>query len=221
MNSGGTESTLPWSSASDGTLTRTWRFCALQVPHVLLAPVLLFFYGTFLHELAHVAAALAQGATITSFRFIPNAYSTGLMTYEPPATGHFEGVFVSLAPYVMWSIFAMAVIAVAALPNRLHPALSSTLFIWGFAMPIGDIAWNLSGGIMGYGDLAGSGPLAPLLHGTCLLLLFVAYIVGFWVQRRLFGPDAITFAGYLVATVVLGAGFGMAGVLGYSFWEMG
>jgi hypothetical protein len=73
---------------------------------------------------------------------------------------------------------------------------------------------------MGYGDLALTGPLGPLLHGAGLLALFLAYLVGFWVQRRLFGPDAIPFTGYLAATVVLGAGFALAGILGFSFWEL-
>lgn len=204
-----------------GVASGLGRFCALHLPHLVVAPVLLFFFVTFLHEMAHVAAVLLQGGVVTSFRIVPDGATFGAVSYERPETGPWSADLVAVAPYLLWSLSAAAVMAVAALPGRLHPALASTLFIWGYVAPVADIGWNLAAGVLGEGDLAVPGFLGPLVHGAGLLLLFVAYVIGFWVQRRLYGSEAIPLPGYLLATFVLGAGFGLAGLLGLCMLELG
>ena len=191
---------------------RTWTFCALHLPHLLVAPVMLFVFGTFLHELAHVAAALLQGATITHFEFMPTAGHLGQMQYLPRfGDTSFDHDFVAVAPYLMWSAFAAFVIFIASFPNRMHWMVSSTLFTWFYALPIGDIALNL---YSGSGDLyvPGIEGLVLVIFGTGLL--GVAYAIGYWVQKKLYGERAVDIGGYLIATVVLGIGMAAAGLVG-------
>lgn len=191
-------------------LGRTLRFCAMHAPQVLVAPLLLVLYGTFAHELAHAAAALVQGGTVTSFSFLPSSDALGMTSYEPPAAGPFSHELVALAPYLLWGASAGAIALVAALPgNRMSPALSTTIYTWGYAMPIGDIALNL---YAGHGDLAVPGVEGLLVVAVGTGLLGCAYALGFVVQRGLYRERAVSAGGYLVSTAILGVAMGAAGL---------
>lgn len=192
------------------------RFSGTFVPHLLFAPVVLVLGTTFLHELAHAAMALTLGHVVSDFTFLPSAADFGHMRWEPRVGGvanPIDGVLVSLAPYLMWSAFAALTLAVASLENRVHWLVGSSLFLYGYAIPIGDIAWNLSSGT---GDLAAPGPEGLLVTAVGLALVALAWIVGWFVQWRLFGERRVTFGSYVAATVVLGVAFGSAGVFGYA-----
>ncbi len=90
------------------------RFWALFIPHLIGAPIVLLTVVTFLHELAHAAVALALGGTITEFSFLPSQGHLGHIQWKPaPGTGSGADLLVSLAPYLMWSIFAAATMVVA------------------------------------------------------------------------------------------------------------
>jgi hypothetical protein len=204
-------------SLSFGASARaTGRFWLFFLPHLLAAPILLFVAVTFLHELAHSAMALALGGQVTEFSFLPDAQGLGHMRWNaPPGAGLLEHTLVSIAPYLLWSLFAAAVIAFAALPNRLHWLTASTIFLWGYVVPLADIGWNL---ISGGGDLHVPGPDGLLVVLLGLSFLLIAYVIGYWVQRRLFRDLAVGPVGYLISTVVIGGAFGLAGLVGLALF---
>jgi hypothetical protein len=193
-------------------LLRFWR-CFW--PQLALAPVLFFTLVTFLHELAHAAAATMVGGQVTELSFLPRAGHLGQMRWEPPpGVTIYDHAFVSVAPYLMWSAVALLVIIIAlrvGKTGKLHWLAASTLFVWGYAIPVGDIALNL---YAGHGDLAVGGLDGLLIQAVGSLLLVGAYLIGHPVQRRLFGSRAVSFGGYLLSTAVLGAGFGVAAGVG-------
>ncbi len=190
----------------------TVRFCACFLPHVLVAPVLFFVGVTFLHETAHASAALAVGGRVHEMVFLPGGDALGHVRWDPPpGAGWIEHTLVSLAPYLMWSAFAAAVIAFAALPNRLHWLAASTLFVWGYVVPLGDIAANL---FAGSGDLHVPGPDGLAVQAAGGALLLAGAVIGYPVQRRLFGEHAVGIGGYLASAVVLGPAFAAAALAG-------
>lgn len=192
--------------------TRLARFCGYFLPHVLVAPLLLLVGVTFLHELAHAGVALALGGRVNELVFLPDGQAFGHMRWDaPPGAGFVDHALVSVAPYLMWSAVAAAVLAFAALPNRLHWLAASTLFLWGYVVPLGDIAGNL---FAGAGDLYVPGPDGLLVQGVGAGLLLVAAALGYWLQRRLFGERAVGVGGYLASAVVLAPAFGAAALLG-------
>ena len=190
----------------------TLRFCAYFAPHVLLAPLFLFVGVTFLHEMAHAGMALALGGRVEELAFLPSAAGLGHVRWHPPpGAGVVEHTLVTLAPYLMWSGVAGTVVSFAALPNRLHWVAASTLFLWGYVVPLGDIAANL---FAGAGDLhlPGAEGLAVQALGAGLLLVSAA--LGYWLQRRLFGEHAVSVGGYLASAIVLAPAFGVAALAG-------
>jgi hypothetical protein len=111
----------------------------------------------------------------------------------------------------MWSVVAFVVIIVSWIPNRLHWSVASTLFVWGYAVPIGDIAGNLSAPT---GDLAApgvEGVIVTLAGGSAVL---IAWALGFLVQRRLFPDAKLGPFGYLATTIVMGGAWGVAAAAG-------
>ena len=190
--------------------TKRWlRYLLLFVPHVVVAPLALFLVVTFLHELAHAGCALALGAKVTQFAFLPvKGGPLGQMSWDPPrnAIPHFAD-WVALAPYVMWSTCIAAVVVIAALPQRLHRWFAAFLFLWLYTVPLGDIAWNL---LSTDGDLAYGFVWQVLALGGC----GVVWAVGHLVQRRLFHEHAVGVVGYVGATVVVGGALGGAALLG-------
>jgi hypothetical protein len=202
---------------SEAVPFRTWGarcagFWALFLPHLVLAPLALFLVVTPLHEIAHAAAVWLIGGEVTELSFLPGARSLGHITWTPPTgAGLLEDAVVRVAPYVMWSASAAAVLALCLARRRLHRHVASTLFVWGYAVPVGDIALNLTAG---RGDLAFPGVEGLAVTAIGLLLVLVAYVLGHGLQRRLFAEASVDFAAYLVSTLVLGLAFGAAALLG-------
>jgi len=118
---------------------------------------------------------------------------------------------VSVAPYLMWSMFAAAVILLALRRVRLNRWLAAAIFFWCYFVPIGDIAWNLYGG---RGDLAVGGFDGVVLHTIGTIAIVGAYGLGYFVQRRLFAERAVGIAGYVASSFAIGAGAAVAGVIG-------
>src|SRR6185295_2637522 len=135
--------------------------------------------------------------------FLPGEGALGHVRWEPPsnAAGWMSDA-VSVAPYLMWSMFAAAVILLAVRRVRLNRWLAAAIFFWCYFIPIGDIAWNLYGG---RGDLAIGGIDGVALQAIGTALLIGAFIGGHGVQRRLFGDRAVDVRGYLACALVLGA----------------
>lgn len=210
---------MDWLWPRDGSqwLRQTRRFCFYFIPHLIIAPVVLVTVITFLHELGHAAVALGLGGEVYDFAFLPGADNLGHMQWHgPPDSPVWFNDLVSGGPYFMWSAFAGCVILIAIPRNVLHWTVASSLFCWGYFVPLADIAYNLYSGT---GDLAIGGleGIALLLVGTVLLVL--AYGIGFWVQRRLFGERAVDLVGYVASSVVVGGAFGVAALIGLALFS--
>jgi hypothetical protein len=110
---------------------------------------------------------------------------------------------VAIAPYVMWSALS-ALTAVIALARRALPfPIASTLFVWCFAVPLGDIAnagfpWAINPRDTNDLTVALGPPTAPALAAAALAT-FLGAGVGYGVQRRLYGDAALTGVAYLTA----------------------
>src|SRR6185295_11578050 len=144
--------------------------------------------------------------------FLPGEGALGHVRWEPPsnAAGWMSDA-VSVAPYLMWSMFAAAVILLAVRRVRLNRWMAAAIFFWCYFIPIGDIAWNLFGG---RGDLAVGGYDGFVLQAIGTIAILIAYALGFFVQRRLFADRAVGVAGYVASSFAIGLGSAIAGVLG-------
>ena len=181
-------------------------------PQLALAPVLFFVGVTFLHEAAHALAAIALGGTVTEFAFLPGPEALGHVRWEPPPHAPpWLGDLVRVAPYVMWSAVASAVILLAWRRVRVGRWLAAAIFFWGYFIPIGDIAWNLYGG---RGDLAIGGVDGLALQAIGTAALLGAFAAGYPVQRRLFGDRAVGAGGYVACAFALGAASAVAAGIG-------
>lgn len=176
------------------------RWFLLHLPHALLLPILGLTVITFLHELAHCGAALAQGANVVEFAFLPTAERLGHMRYElPRAMPGFSPRLVSAAPYLMWLVSAATVAGVAALPGqRLHPAFASTLFVWGYVVPVGDVFANL-----GAGDLYLPGLEGLVLSGVVAVVVAGCWALAYPVQKRLYGKLSLSATAFVGLSAVL------------------
>jgi hypothetical protein len=188
------------------------RFWALFIPHLIVAPIALLTAVTFLHELAHAAAILALGGTVTQFSFLPSQGHLGHVQWQaPPGTTSSAHLLVSLAPYLMWSACAVGTIVVAWFSRGLHWLLASTIFVWGYVVPLADIAWNL---FSGRGDLSVPGWEGVLVQALGAAGLGLAYALGYFVQRRLFADRSVGVVGYVVSSVGIGLAFAAAALIG-------
>ena len=208
----GTPTSHPKRPASEafGFAVRHW-------PHVLLSPLLGFTWVTFLHEGAHAAAAVLQGGTVTELSIVPQPGSFGHMQYHFPPGAFASHALVSLAPYLMWAALAGLTSGVALFRPRLPHWLASTAYLWAFVVPLLDIA-NAAAGYLfgGPGDLKSALGPPDLLWAVALVgAAFVAFVVGFEVQRRLYRDRAVSLAAY-----VLLAGCG-AGLVAVALWAIG
>ena len=188
------------------------RMLKLFAPQIVAAPVLFFVGVTFLHESAHAVMAIALGGTIKEFAFLPGGDALGHVRWEPPPhAAAWMSDAVSVAPYLMWSMFAAAVILLAFRRVRLNRWLAAAIFFWCYFVPIGDIAWNLYGG---RGDLAVSGFDGVVLQAIGTIAILIAYALGFFVQRRLFADRAVGVAGYVASSLAIGAASAIAAGIG-------
>jgi hypothetical protein len=189
-----------------------WRALVLFLPQVALAPVLFFVGVTLLHEAAHAVVALALGGTVTEFAFLPSGGNLGHVRWvPPPGAPGFYGDLVTVAPYVMWSLFAASAALLAVRRARLGPWLGAAVFFWCYFVPLGDIAWNLYGT---HGDLAIGGAEGLVMQTVGTVALLGAYTLGHPIQRRLFGDRSVGALGYVACSIAVGAASGAAAALG-------
>jgi hypothetical protein len=192
---------------------RTWpaplrecgRFLRGHLAHVLLSPLLGFTLVTVLHEAAHALLVVAQGGRVVEFSFVPGGGNYGHVRYAGAVA---FPALVSLAPYLMWGAFALGTAALAWARPRLPFWLTSSLFVWAFAVPLLDIGNAAVGWLAGgsSNDLAHAfgrpGQLDLLGVG---LLVVASLVAGYFVQRRLYQERALSVAGYALTSVVAGA----------------
>ena len=180
---------------------RWFRYVLIHWPQLLVLPGMAAIGVTFLHEAAHALMALALGGSVSGLQIVPgNGVLGQVHTRLPPSAPWFGNALVTVAPYLMWAGLIAIVTAIALLPRqRLHPYLGSTLWLWGFVVPLGDIAWNL-----GSGDLYLRGPDGDLLVAIGLVLIAMTWTVGFPVQRSLYKEDGLGLGAYVAGSAVLG-----------------
>jgi hypothetical protein len=187
------------------------RFWLYLTPHVIVAPILCFAV-TFFHELAHAAAVLSIGGVVTELSWLPGATNLGHTRWDPPqGVTDLDYAFVSVAPYLMWSMCAGLVIVASWIPNRFHWSVASTLFVWLYAVPIGDIAGNL---MSSHGDLSAPGLEGLVVTAAGSVAVLVAWALGFVVQRRLFPDARLGPVAYATTTFVMGGAWGVAASVG-------
>lgn len=173
--------------------------------HAILIPILLLLPLPFtaVHEGAHAAAAMLQGARITEFAVGPwtsGGRHWGFMRYEVPPGTEICAACVSLAPYVTWALvgFATALIAFR-LPRKNRER--SALMVIGFALPPLDLVQHLGPWIVrsSLNDLtqAFGPPTWTVLAGIAVYGLLVL-VAGHAVQRRLHGDHSLSLGAYLL-----------------------
>lgn len=190
-------------------LKQTIRFLIRHWPHVLIA-VPMVIGVTALHESAHALAVVVQGGEVLQFSIWPDGDRWGFVTYRNVGS-HFA---VAIAPYAMWVGMMIAAAALAMSAKGWPFAPASTVFIWGYVVPFGDIAntWTMWVGGAG-NDFAHAFGGAGLLGGVGLAAACVLVVVaGYPVHRRLYGEAALPLAGYAAlggAAIALVAALGM------------
>jgi hypothetical protein len=185
-------------------MQQTWqdivRFFRGHWVHLLLAiPAVVGF--TVVHELAHCAAVWMQGGKVTEFVWLPSSGEWGHMQYKFPSGVIHSDWLVSLAPYFCWLLLCLCV-GVLSLNPRPWPAwISSTLFVWGFIVPIADTAntallYLMSSSNNDFRHALGA-PTLPIALALGIGTL-VLVCLGFAIQRRLYRERAVGLAAYTV-----------------------
>jgi hypothetical protein len=175
-----------------------------HLAHVLLSPLLGLTLVTALHEAAHALLVVAQGGRVLEFSFLPGGGSYGHVRYEG-AVAFPE--LVSLAPYLMWGTLALGTAALAWVRPRLPFWITSSLFVWAFAVPLLDVGNAAVGWLAGgrSNDLAHAFGRPTELDAAGVALLALGSITaGYFVQRRLYRERALGLAGYALTSAVAG-----------------
>lgn len=180
------------------------RFIRIHWVHLLILPVLVLPI-TAIHESAHCAAVLVQGGTITEFSCWPSAGKWGFMNYEFPYSQEYSAFAISMAPYALWTIVATITVVIGIVRRQFPVWLGSTLFIWGFIVPLADIAnaafpYLIKGGENDFRHALGT-PTLQLWFATCAATV-ISIALGFQLQRRLYGDRSLSLAGYSTLTVL-------------------
>ena len=185
------------------------RFLRRHWAHAVALPVMALLV-TVLHEAAHAAAVWAQGGTVIDFVWLPSAGHWGYVRYRFPAGPPPSGFAVAIAPYVLWLALAAATSA-AGLRRRDFPfRWGSTLFVWGFCVPLADIANAAFPYLRGReNDLRHAfGPPSPVAWGAVVLLTSVACVAAFPLHARFYGENRLSPGAYVALT-----GLSVAGLL--------
>jgi hypothetical protein len=159
--------------------------------HALLVPFAAVTLITLGHELGHAAMVWLQGGTVLELSIIPAPGELGHIAYRLPPGG--DRALVAFGPVLCWSALAGLTAAFGMLAGRLWGPLARTLFVWGYCVPLADIAWSAGPWLLGEDNdllyaLGRPDPLWLIAWGSCFA---AALVVGFALQRRLYGPDAL------------------------------
>lgn len=183
-------------------LREIWKFISRHWPHMLLVPpgVLII---TLVHESAHAAAVLLQGGTINEFVWLPVGDKWGYITYDLPAWPGFSSFFVSIAPYLLWFFLAAVAILLSLLLRPVPFWAASSLYLWLFVAPLADVANTAFPYLAGRRNDFTSAFGPPMLEDELLtaLLCMLILATGHFVQRRLYGTQALGLPAYLVLSL--------------------
>ena len=203
----------PLNPAPGSTAHQLARFLGPHRWQVLLVPPAAVVV-TWLHELAHAAAARFFGGVVQEIRVLPGGGDWGHMVYDLPAGASPQADFwVSVAPYLVGvgvSVLGSLAVALLALPQRLR----SSPFIWLAVAPAlepayGVLGW-VSGGPCDFRDAFGAPPASawPAAAGYALLVTG-----GLWlVQRRALDPPLSAVPYLLLAAATAAALCGLSAI---------
>ncbi|MDX9975244.1 MAG: hypothetical protein RBU21_19810 [FCB group bacterium] len=179
------------------------RFVWSHWVHVLLCVPMLVGV-TVIHELAHAAAVLLQGGSVTRISVWPSGGSWGSIYWLHPKIGPAHSSWVSLAPYILWLALAAVAACVALAPRRKPFWLASTVFVWCYAVPVLDVANAVAGYAYDAGGDLGAVFGASLTERVAIAALsgIVLCGAGFPVQRGLYGKRALGLGGYALLSAL-------------------
>ena len=194
--------------------TGHWLHFLLAIPGALL--------WTILHEAAHAMAIMLQGGQVTKFVWIPSPGRLGYVEYNFP-DHPFSGFAIAIAPYAVWLIL-MLLAGALSLRARPYPDwLASTIFIWMFVAPLGDIAWAARPYLFessNTNDLTHAfGPPTRVISLLIVLFGIASVVFGMIVQQRLYGERALSAISYTLMALVGLVLLGIAPYLVKSFWS--
>jgi len=191
-----------------------WFHFLFAIPGVVL--------WTILHEAAHALAIMIQGGQVTTFVWVPSPARWGYVEYNFP-DHPFSSVAIAIAPYAFWLIL-MLMAGALSLRARPYPHWAvSTIFIWMFVMPLGDIALAAvpylfeSGNTNDFTDAFG--PPTRLIALLILLFGIASVVFGMRIQQRLYREHALSVTSYILLAAV---GFALLRTLPYFrnlFWS--
>lgn len=172
---------------------------------------------TYVHEKAHAWAVIRQGGRVTEFVWVPDGELWGHVSYEFPLGVDYSPFAISIAPYVLWLVVALTVAVLAPLLGRFLPLwCRSTVFVWGYIVPLADIAnaafpFLVSGA---HNDLHRAFGEPAMVHGIAIAGLgLVACLMGYPVQRWIYRERSLGWIPYgVLAALTLVA---IAGILSF------
>ena len=185
-------------------LAETGRFLRQHWIHLLLAaPGAIFM--TVLHETAHALAAVIQGGKITEFVCKPSMEEWGHVSYCFAAGSSCNQALISLAPYLMWMALCLLAGTFSLRRRAWSSAASSSIFVWLFIAPVGDIAnavipyvlWNDTNDFhQAFGDISAGFTLAAAAAAMIII------IYGYGINKRLYRRQALSIPAYLLLVSV-------------------
>ena len=197
------------------------RFFRGHWPHFLFAiPGVVLW--TILHEAAHALAIMLQGGQVIKFVWIPSPARWGYVEYNYP-DHPFSSFAIAIAPYAFWLILMLMA---GGLSLRVTPYphwAASTIFIWMFVMPLGDIALAAgpylfeSGNTNDFTDAFG--PPTRMIALLIILFGIASAAFGMRIQQRLYREHALSGISYILLAT---AGFALLKTLPYFrnlFWS--
>lgn len=159
---------------------------------------------TALHELAHCLAVWVQGGSVTEFIWVPSRGEWGHMRYSFPVGASYSALAVSLSPYVFWvgCCLLVGILALRRFPWSFWAA--STLFVWLFIVPVGDIAntavpyllWDSENDFR-----QAFGSTRPAFSIAAVVLGVMVASWGFHINRRLYRDRAVGLPAYCILVV--------------------
>jgi hypothetical protein len=181
-----------------GRFFRThWVHLALLIPGAVLY--------TILHEGMHALAVILQGGRLLEFVWIPSQGEWGHVQYDFPPGATYSPFVIGMAPYFFTMLLASIAILAAVFRPGLPIRVASTIFVWFYIVPAVETS-NTALPYAAYGarnDFFGAfGPPTVDLALGILLAGFGAAVLGYPVQRRLYGERALSFGAYAVLTGV-------------------
>jgi hypothetical protein len=184
-------------------LPETLRFLRRHWPHLLLfVPGVIVV--TVIHESAHAIAVLLQGGTVSEFIWLPSDDKWGSVSYDLPHGSERAAYLISLAPNLLWLLFATLA---CALSFRRQPCgywQASFIYVWLFVVPLADIANTAFPYLTGKTNdfRSAFGPPAALAGPLVAAFCALTFSAGYFLQRRLYRADRLSAPSYLALGTV-------------------